>query len=267
MAGGNNIRTKQEVSKRTKAGWSGFFWKYKEILLDRHLPMSLKRKVCKCNQCVLPAMTCGCQTMKHGLSQKQQQRNLKQANKPWWKGKCYNQAERQNLKHYHEAKNQSDRHSSIPNQCKMEMDWIHCPNERQQMGDQKHRVADKGHKISWKTKTLMDRWYCGATGSNMDKDSKGQRKLALEDSAGRLLPAAEAHLEMELELKENLIVIRLCVTNEQKCKLKIHVNLRCPPYSLKSNHQTNGLRDCVMSPVLVEHCTTTTRVLTVWKLD
>ena len=52
-------RTKQEVSIRIKAGWS-VFGKYKEIFLDRHLPMSLKRKVF--NQCVLPAMTHGCQT-------------------------------------------------------------------------------------------------------------------------------------------------------------------------------------------------------------
>ena len=46
--------TKQEVSIRIKAGWS-VFGKYREIFLDRHLPMSLKRKVF--NQCVLPAMT------------------------------------------------------------------------------------------------------------------------------------------------------------------------------------------------------------------
>ena len=51
--------TKQEVSIRIKAGWS-VFGKYREIFLDRHLPMSLKRKVC--NQCVLPAVTYGCQT-------------------------------------------------------------------------------------------------------------------------------------------------------------------------------------------------------------
>ena len=51
--------TKQEVSIRIKAGWS-VFGKYREIFLDRHLPMSLKRKVF--NQCVLPAMTYGSQT-------------------------------------------------------------------------------------------------------------------------------------------------------------------------------------------------------------
>ena len=51
--------TKQEVSITIKAGWS-VFGKYREIFLDRHLPMSLKRKVF--NQCVLSAMTYGCQT-------------------------------------------------------------------------------------------------------------------------------------------------------------------------------------------------------------
>ena len=51
--------TKQEVSIRIKAGWS-VFGKYREIFLDRHIPMSLERKVF--NQCVLPAMTYGCQT-------------------------------------------------------------------------------------------------------------------------------------------------------------------------------------------------------------
>ena len=51
--------TKQDVSIRIKAGWS-VFGKYRETFLDRHLPMSLKRKVF--NQCALPAMTYGCQT-------------------------------------------------------------------------------------------------------------------------------------------------------------------------------------------------------------
>ena len=52
-------RTKQEISIRIKAGWSAF-GKYREIFLDRHLLMRLKGKVS--NQCVLPAMTFGCQT-------------------------------------------------------------------------------------------------------------------------------------------------------------------------------------------------------------
>ena len=52
-------RTKQEVSIRIKAGWSAF-GKYRELFLDRHLPMGLKRKVF--NQRTLPAVTYGCQT-------------------------------------------------------------------------------------------------------------------------------------------------------------------------------------------------------------
>ena len=45
-------------------------------------------------------------------------------------------------------------------------------------------MADKGCKISWKTKMLLERWHCGATG-------QGQRKL--EDSGGGLLSAVEGH--------------------------------------------------------------------------
>ena len=51
--------TKQEVSIRIKAGWT-VLGKYREIFLDKHLLMSLKRKVF--NQCVLPVMIYGCQT-------------------------------------------------------------------------------------------------------------------------------------------------------------------------------------------------------------
>ena len=51
--------TKQEVSIRIKAGWS-VFGKYREIFLDRHLLMSLKRRVF--DQCVLLAVTYGCET-------------------------------------------------------------------------------------------------------------------------------------------------------------------------------------------------------------
>ena len=50
--------TKQKVSIRIKAGWS-VFGKYREVFLDSHHPMSLKKVF---NQCVLPAMTYGCQT-------------------------------------------------------------------------------------------------------------------------------------------------------------------------------------------------------------
>ena len=52
-------RRQKEVPIRINSGWS-VFGKYREIFLDRHLPTSQKRKVF--NQCVLPAMTYGCQT-------------------------------------------------------------------------------------------------------------------------------------------------------------------------------------------------------------
>ena len=58
------------------------FGNYREIFLDRHLPISLKRKVF--NQCVLPAITYGCQTwsltkalvMKLETSQQAMQRKM-----------------------------------------------------------------------------------------------------------------------------------------------------------------------------------------------
>ena len=52
-------RTRQEVSIRIKAGWS-VLGMYREIFLDVHLPMSLKRRVF--NHCILAAMTYGSQT-------------------------------------------------------------------------------------------------------------------------------------------------------------------------------------------------------------
>ena len=72
-------RTKQEITLRIIAGWS-IFGKYREALLDRHLPMSLERKVF--NQCVSLAMTYRFQTWsltKALISQ--------QDNEPW-KEKC-----------------------------------------------------------------------------------------------------------------------------------------------------------------------------------
>ena len=54
-------RTRQ-VSIRLKPGWS-VFEKYRKVILDKHLSMSLKRKVF--NQCVLQAKTYGYQTWSH----------------------------------------------------------------------------------------------------------------------------------------------------------------------------------------------------------
>ena len=52
-------RTLEEVLTRIKMGWS-VFYKYKEIFLDKDLPMSLKRKAY--NQCVIPTLSYGSQT-------------------------------------------------------------------------------------------------------------------------------------------------------------------------------------------------------------
>ena len=51
---------KKEQNKKFQSEWMECFWKVQRFFLDMHLPMSLERKVF--NQCVLPAMTYGCQT-------------------------------------------------------------------------------------------------------------------------------------------------------------------------------------------------------------
>ena len=53
-------RTKQEVSIKINAGWR-IFGKCREFFWDKHLPMSVKRKVF--NQFVLPTMTYGMQNV------------------------------------------------------------------------------------------------------------------------------------------------------------------------------------------------------------
>ena len=52
-------RIKQEVSIRIN-NRTDYFQRTENFFLDRHLAMSLKRKVF--DQCVLPAVICGCQT-------------------------------------------------------------------------------------------------------------------------------------------------------------------------------------------------------------
>ena len=47
-------QTREEVMTRIKAGWS-CFGRFKDILCDRKLPMSLRRR--KYDQCVIPTMT------------------------------------------------------------------------------------------------------------------------------------------------------------------------------------------------------------------
>jgi len=51
--------TREEVMLRIKAGWS-CFGRYKHILCDKSLPMTLRKRVY--NQCVLPTMTYGSET-------------------------------------------------------------------------------------------------------------------------------------------------------------------------------------------------------------
>ena len=51
--------TREEITCRIRAGWS-CFGRNREIFMDKEMPISLKRQVF--NQCVVPAMTYGCQT-------------------------------------------------------------------------------------------------------------------------------------------------------------------------------------------------------------
>ena len=57
-------------------------------------------------------------------------------------------------------------------------------------------MADKECEIAWKTKMSLERWYCRATGSSMDKDSKGQRQL---------FPAVKGH-SLEQNRTDYLII-------------------------------------------------------------
>ena len=52
-------QTREEVMIRIKAGWS-CFGRFKDILCDRKLPMSLRRRMF--DQCVIPTMTYGAET-------------------------------------------------------------------------------------------------------------------------------------------------------------------------------------------------------------
>ena len=52
--------TKEEIKCRIRTGW-GCFGRNREVFLDEKLPMSLRRQVF--DQCVLPSMTYGCQTV------------------------------------------------------------------------------------------------------------------------------------------------------------------------------------------------------------
>ena len=57
-----NEHTREEVKIRIKAGWS-CFGRYKDILCDTKLPMSIWRRMY--NQCVIPTMTDGAETWRN----------------------------------------------------------------------------------------------------------------------------------------------------------------------------------------------------------
>ena len=160
-----------------------------QVFLHRHLPMSLKWKVF--NQCVLPAMTYGCQTWsltkalvkKLEMSQQAMERKMFHVE---LKDRFCNTITRQRSR-------VTDIVQYVTN---TKWKWAgHIAWMKDNRWTVRSRVADKGCKISRMTKTSLERWHCGATGSGMDKNSKGQRKM--EDSrratscSGRTQPRIE----------------------------------------------------------------------------
>ena len=105
-----------------------------------------------------------------------------------WFGFFVNTQAREGNQANHEAKSQTDRQSGM------------YPIRNWKWAGHIARMKDNGLieaqsgrecKISWKNKTSLERWHCGAAGSSLDKDSKRQRKL--EDSGGGLFPAVKGH--------------------------------------------------------------------------
>ena len=79
-----------------------------------------------------------------------------------------------------------------------------CPVERFNTGHARLKKRQRDSDAQ-KINTMLARWRCGAAGSNMVKDSKGQKKL--EDFGGGLLPAAEGHrLEWKNEMTRYMLV-------------------------------------------------------------
>ena len=142
--------TKQEVSIRIKAGWS-VFGKHREIFPDGHLPMSLKRKIF--NQCVLPAMTFGCQTWSLGkalvkkleISQRSMERRMLNVK---LKDRIRNTTIRQRTR-------VTDIVQYVTN---TKWKWAgHIARMKDNRWTIRSRVADRGCKISRKTKTSLER--------------------------------------------------------------------------------------------------------------
>ena len=70
--------TKEEIYARIRAAWS-CFGTNKEILLDKQLPISLKKKQVM-DQCILPTMTYGCQTWSLNKQMTNKLRNRSKSN-------------------------------------------------------------------------------------------------------------------------------------------------------------------------------------------
>ena len=77
---GQEIRTRDsmdhELQNRIQSGWK-IYTKYKEILRNKRIPISLKRKIF--DQCILPTVTYGCQTWSLTQQQKKKLRTFQRA--------------------------------------------------------------------------------------------------------------------------------------------------------------------------------------------
>ena len=139
--------SKQEVSIRIKAGWS-VFGKYREIFPDRHIPMSLKRKVF--NQCVLPAMIYGCKTWPLTKALVKKLETSQRANE----SRMLNAKLK---KIYYKKKKNRIRNTTIRQRTRVTDIVQYVTNTKWKWAGHIARVADRGCKISRKTKTSLER--------------------------------------------------------------------------------------------------------------
>ena len=119
-------RTRQEVSIRLRAGWS-VFGEYRDIFLNRHLPVSLQGKAF--NQCDFPTVTYGCQAW--SLTKQLVPKKIKklETSQRAMERKMLNVKLKDRTRDT--IVRQRTRITNIVHQCEMEMGWTHRQTERQ----------------------------------------------------------------------------------------------------------------------------------------
>ena len=120
----------------------------------------------------------------------------------------------------------------------------------------KHRVADKGCKISRKTKTSLKRWDCGATGSSMGKDSKWPRKmkegcfLQWKNTAWNRIGEFMKHTPISLLTFACIwILLSSLIWKQTKATYKLSYLFKWPWSSLKVSGLQNNWKFCNCSVV------------------